>query len=127
MTVELTRAADLPAPASSRLDLRAELELQRRFRVAQIDDLAVDVAMLRIDGDDARVQLAQALSRAAEWALAQIDVALVRFEEGTYGLCERCHEPIPTERLEVLPTCRSCTSCQASAESADRHSSRQSA
>ncbi|WFE55320.1 TraR/DksA C4-type zinc finger protein [Micromonospora sp. WMMD1155] len=32
--------------------------------------------------------------------------------DGTYGLCERCHESIPAERLDVLPHARFCVPCQ---------------
>jgi len=38
--------------------------------------------------------------------LAEIDAALRRLEEGTYGLCEVCGRPIPDERLAANPTAR---------------------
>ncbi|WP_348774208.1 TraR/DksA C4-type zinc finger protein [Micromonospora sp. WMMD1155] len=38
--------------------------------------------------------------------------ALGRISDGTYGLCERCHESIPAERLDVLPHARFCVPCQ---------------
>jgi RNA polymerase-binding transcription factor len=54
---------------------------------------------------------------AAEAALSEIDAALQRLENGSCGICERCAEPIPGERLEVLPMSRLCTPCQYLAES----------
>jgi DnaK suppressor protein len=57
------------------------------------------------------------LTLAAEAALSEIDAALRRLEEGSYGLCESCAEPIPWERLDVLPMSRLCTPCQHLAES----------
>jgi hypothetical protein len=33
-------------------------------------------------------------------------------QPGSYGICERCTEPIPWQRLEVLPMSRLCTPCQ---------------
>jgi DnaK suppressor protein len=35
--------------------------------------------------------------------LADVERALVKLEEGTYGRCDVCGEPIAEERLEVLP------------------------
>ncbi len=35
--------------------------------------------------------------------LAKINAALVRIENGTYGVCEVCHQDIPYERLEAIP------------------------
>jgi RNA polymerase-binding transcription factor DksA len=37
--------------------------------------------------------------------------ALRRIEEGTYGVCERCREPIAYERLSVMPETRHCMTC----------------
>lgn len=46
-----------------------------------------------------------------EYLGREIVAALRRFEQGTYGLCERCGEAILEERLEVLPYTRYCTAC----------------
>ena len=46
--------------------------------------------------------------------------ALARIEEGSYGLCERCDEPIPPKRLEALPWARMCVKCQSAVESEGR-------
>ena len=67
--------------------------------------------------DQNRLQVTRALTLAAEWALSEIDSALQRLDEGSYGICERCAEPIPWERLEVLPMSRLCTPCQYLADS----------
>ncbi len=44
--------------------------------------------------------------------LADIDEALQRMEEGTYGLCEECEEEIGAKRLEIFPTARLCITHQ---------------
>jgi DnaK suppressor protein len=44
----------------------------------------------------------------------EIDGALSRIGEGTYGKCEKCGAEIPAERLEALPTARLCVSCKQS-------------
>ena len=52
-----------------------------------------------------------ALARQAEHDLAEIDAALARVEDGTYGVCERCARPIASERLEARPAARLCIAC----------------
>lgn len=49
-----------------------------------------------------------ALFYQAESYLDEIDRSLQRIDQGIYGLCEECGEPIPEERLEVVPTARYC-------------------
>lgn len=45
-------------------------------------------------------------------SLREIDDALARIANGTYGICESCGEPIPLARLEVIPYARRCMKCQ---------------
>lgn len=47
-----------------------------------------------------------ALSAQAQETIAEIDSALERLADGTYGLCEASGLPIPTERLEAIPHAR---------------------
>ena len=51
-----------------------------------------------------------------------IDVALARFEEGKYGVCEHCGHEIPLERLEALPYTTVCTECSREEEKEEQHS-----
>ena len=44
--------------------------------------------------------------------IKKIDEALVRIEEGTFGLCEACEEDIEIKRLEARPTATLCISCK---------------
>lgn len=63
------------------------LDRQQRLRDAEFDNLlAADVTRL----------------------LSEVDAALVRFNNGTYGLCEECHDPIEPERLVADPLIRLC-------------------
>jgi DnaK suppressor protein len=48
--------------------------------------------------------------------VADIDQALLRIEEGTYGVCARCGKPIDERRLEAMPTARYDAACQAEIE-----------
>ncbi len=44
--------------------------------------------------------------------LHEVDLALSKIEKGTYGICERCGNPISIERLEAIPYARLCVSCK---------------
>jgi DnaK suppressor protein len=50
--------------------------------------------------------------------VADIDQALLRIEEGTYGKCARCGREIDQRRLEAVPTARYDAECQAIIERA---------
>ena len=56
-------------------------------------------------------QMVAGLLREAKAQLEELDVALARVEAGTYGRCESCGQPIPTERLEALPGTATCITC----------------
>ena len=48
--------------------------------------------------------------------LRQIEWALHRLQEGTFGLCGKCGRAIPVRRLDALPWARFCISCQERAD-----------
>lgn len=52
-----------------------------------------------------------ALVLQAERHLVAIDAALGRLDDGTYGVCVVCGQPIPPARLEVRPTAATCVGC----------------
>lgn len=56
--------------------------------------------------------MAQEQERRRAHERARIELALRRVEEGTYGLCEECGEPIAARRLEVDPAAIYCVPCQ---------------
>lgn len=43
--------------------------------------------------------------------IAEIDAALARVADGSYGICERCGLPISDGRLEARPVARTCIGC----------------
>lgn len=48
--------------------------------------------------------------------LPEIEDALERLEDGSYGECEECEEPIAQNRLRILPFTRVCVECQSKLE-----------
>ena len=75
---------------------------------------------------DVNKELALRLGERESQMIADIDQALLRIKEGSYGICAGCGKPIEERRLEVLPTARYDAACQAAIESAtgeDEHAS----
>ena len=48
--------------------------------------------------------------------LRQVQAALSALENGDYGYCQRCDEPIPFERLQIMPESLFCVNCQTKRE-----------
>ena len=57
-------------------------------------------------------ELDYTLEENSEHVLADIDAALTRIEDGTYGVCTDKGEQIPLERLEARPWATLCIDCQ---------------
>jgi RNA polymerase-binding protein DksA len=53
-------------------------------------------------------ELDEGLEEGAQQTLTQIDRALARLDDGTYGTCERCGKEIPAERLHARPWATLC-------------------
>ena len=67
---------------------------------------------------DVSKELALRLGDRESQMVADIDQALLRIKEGTYGICARCNKPIDERRLEAVPTARYDAECQARIEQA---------
>ena len=68
---------------------------------------------------DVNKELALRLGERESQMIADIDQALLRIKEGSYGLCARCGNLIDERRLEALPTARYDAACQAIIEAAN--------
>lgn len=65
---------------------------------------------------DVNQEIALRLGEHESRIVADIDQALLRIDEGTYGECERCGKPIDERRLEAMPTARYDAACQSAIE-----------
>jgi len=54
-----------------------------------------------------------ALEKRTRDLLAEVEHTLHKFDQGTYGLCDNCGQPIDPARLEALPQASLCLSCKA--------------
>ena len=104
--------------------LRERLETERGEVRRQLDDLGARPDAEGIEDPELDEGFADAGQAAAERAnlltlvrslrdtLHDVEQALARMDSGTYGLCERCGQPIGDERLEALPAARLCMTCK---------------
>lgn len=53
----------------------------------------------------------EALTQRDKLTLRKISDALRKIEDGSFGLCEECEEPIPEKRLIAVPGCATCIGC----------------
>ena len=90
--------------------LRAEadsLALEREPGDVQFDEESGEGGTVTVDRERNL-----ALSGQASLAVEEIDDALRRVDDKTYGYCERCFQPIPKPRLRALPYARLCVACK---------------
>jgi RNA polymerase-binding transcription factor DksA len=119
-----TRTTNAPSWAA----MRERLERERADVIAQlraIPDEQPEPSATTGQGETEHVvseveqRVQAALDAGVAARLAELDDALQRIDDGTYGRCERCGSVIPLPRLEALPHARLCLRCQAD-EDAER-------
>jgi DnaK suppressor protein len=55
-----------------------------------------------------------------KFLLKKIERALIRIEDGSFGVCERCEEPISSKRLDARPVTTLCIRCKEEQEKKER-------
>jgi len=101
--------------------------LERRLAdLSRVEQTQQDAGELPVDEvetsplDRATVRLLNDLTREAAGhhsaEMRQLRQALARFDEGSYGFCEECGQPIGASRLLARPEARLCIDCQTRAE-----------
>ena len=93
--------------------LRADLEAAMRARDARVGAILPEVYDQRDDaGLLQRGEVDAESERLAAADLVRCEAALRRMDEGTYGECVDCGEPIALSRLRVQPQAERCHDCQ---------------
>ncbi len=108
-------------------------EAERKKMQKEREQVAAELARLREylqeepepTGDEVDLDVYEreknlALVRRLENKLQEIDYALQVAQKGTYGICERCNQPIDPARLEALPETTLCVRCKNELEKAAR-------
>ena len=103
--------------------IRQELESRRQSTSARVDTLAERPELGSAQGFGKRIGdgTTEAISRLTEIGvgrsletnLARTERALAKLDEGTYGICDSCGQPIPERRLEAMPDSVLCVACAA--------------
>ncbi|MBV9093580.1 MAG: TraR/DksA C4-type zinc finger protein [Streptosporangiaceae bacterium] len=114
VTEQQSAAESLAADRADTLDRLAGLERERAAIIESSaagtdDEHDPEGATLAFE----RQHLAALVSQARRH-LAQIDAAMLRLAEGTYGECENCGRPISAARLAARPVTTSCINCASS-------------
>jgi DnaK suppressor protein len=104
-------------------ELRSSLEEHRTRLRKEIADQGLDpdsedftVTLERGFADGGRTTAERgnliAIAHGLRSNLREVERALAKMEQGTFGMCERCGTPIAPERLEAIPWARLCISCK---------------
>ena len=101
------------------VDYRALLEEERASLVHQLQEIGFgENGSLTYDAnfaDSSQVTAergeAEALAAQLRDSLGHVEAALRKFDQGTYGICERCGKPISVARLEAQPATSFCIEC----------------
>jgi RNA polymerase-binding transcription factor DksA len=96
--------------------LRENLNEQRLFRQEQLQQISA-AATSRADAvlqrqAASQVEVSVKLAASARMVLADVEDALARMDEGSYGTCHLCRRPVERERLMIVPQARYCARCQ---------------
>lgn len=96
--------------------LEQQDSLRRQILSLDVSSQEPSVAIGNHMADDATAAFDQAaavsLRRNHEAMLNEVERALARMAAGTYGICERCHNPIDFARLKAKPHATLCMTCQ---------------
>ena len=92
-------------------DIRGESQKDSLEELSSYDQHQADVATETFDREKDL-----SILDTVEGELADIELALQRLDDGTYGTCEACGKPIGDDRLEAMPATRFCVDDQAKAE-----------
>jgi RNA polymerase-binding transcription factor DksA len=91
--------------------LHAESEADSLAELSHLDQHPADVGSETFEREKDL-----SILETVEAELADIEHAMRRIDEGTYGTCEACGKPIGDDRLEALPAARFCVEDQSAAE-----------
>ena len=107
------------------VEVRTELEADQARLQEEVDEAEADLAeLMRESGEGSGDDQADAgaatwerehelsLTNNAKELLQQVGHALERIDEGVYGICESCGNPIGKMRLQAFPRATLCLTCK---------------
>jgi len=114
MTNVKTRTGAPQLPHESLALLRALLLCEVAEQMAHANSYRRTVTDLTGEQDGDSVldrEIADVAASRADLAAGEARHALSKLDDGTYGMCERCRDLLPFERLEAIPHARFCVRC----------------
>ena len=106
--------------------LKSRLEAERKRLVEELEQLQASASSTdeRREGspfgkreeeaaEALELEKRSVLERRVKEQIAGVEHALHKFDEGTYGFCDSCGQPIDPERLEAIPEASLCIKCKA--------------
>jgi len=100
-------------------DLRASLEQEQSDLRARLTEMGLlsggELSFDQNFADSSQVTAergeVEALAGNLRESLIDVEAALAKLDNGTFGVCEGCGQPIPPARLEAKPAARLCMEC----------------
>jgi DnaK suppressor protein len=106
------------------LEEKRKSVLERARQMLSVENMALDTNDLPDEMDLASSEYLQSFEfrlRGREKSLlSKLDLALKKIEDGTFGICEICEEPIGKKRLEARPETTLCIKCKEDQEREER-------
>ena len=99
-------------------------EASKSPREASGDLSAYTVHMADMAADTYERELSMNLVSSEQEILYEIDDALKRLDDGTYGTCQQCTKPITMSRMKAVPYAALCIACQRAKEQKNKRSER---
>ena len=125
----VVREDESPWTNAELADVKTELHSERKRLLEEIASAEEGLAdLIRDSGDGAGDDQADAgsktferehemsLANNARDMLEQVDHALARIDDGSYGVCENCGKPIGKYRLQAFPRATLCRACKEAEE-----------
>ena len=107
------------------LDEQAKLQEQlERLESVEYESIGYGNHMADDATDAFEQAVGVALHRSTESTLEDVERALAKLDNGTFGICESCGARVDRARLEALPQAKYCLSCQSRKEQGGRGSAR---
>lgn len=110
-TLTETERKEIQALVQERDNLQEKIERLKVFISTEVDPTEEE-------GDPEIIEREKTLAvlHSLERKLEEINAALRAAEQGTYGICEVCGQPIDPARLEIVPEATMCVTCKSAAE-----------
>jgi len=95
-------------------------EASKSPREASGDLSGYTVHLADMAADTSERELSLNIASTESQILYQIDDALKRIDDGSYGVCQQCSKPITMTRLKAVPYASLCIQCQRAKEQKDK-------